>query len=137
MAFTKQLIEHEFLFRWDDSGNPQGAYIAYRQSFAEDGVEVEGSSKLLDPRPVALHDADKLAEIGAAINTATLADNDAKSAQIASLTEQLKAAVAANSELTGALEQAREQAVELQAALEQARKQAQELQAQLDAPKAE
>ena len=115
---TKQLIEHEFLFRWDDKGNPQGAHIAYRQSFADDGVEIQGSSTLLDPRPVSLDDAPKLAEIGAAINASTLADNAAKADQIASLTEQLQAAVTANGELARALEQTRKQASDLRAALD-------------------
>jgi len=83
MALTKSRIEHEFLFRWDEQGNPQGCHIAYRDAVQEDGVEI--ASKFLEPRPVQLEDADKLAEIGAAINTSVLADNARQAAQIAAL----------------------------------------------------
>ena len=71
MSLTKKTIEHEFLFRWNEAGHPQGCHIAYREAVLDDGVEI--ASRFLDPRPVALDDAPKLAEIGAAINTATLA----------------------------------------------------------------
>lgn len=79
MAITEQITEHEFLFRWNEQGNPQGCHIAYRQSVLKDGTEI--ASKLLDPRPVVLDDAPKLAEIGAAINAATLAANTALTAE--------------------------------------------------------
>lgn len=81
MALTKSTIEHEFLFRWDEQGNPKGCHIAYREAILENGVEI--SSKFLDPRPVQLSDAEKLAEIGASINASVLADNAAKSQQLA------------------------------------------------------
>ncbi len=113
---TKETHNYEFLFRWNDQGQPQGAHIVYRESVREDGTEI--ASKVLNPQPVALDDADKLASIGAAINASMLADNAAKAAQIASLTEQLQAAVTANGELARALEQARKQASDLQAALD-------------------
>ncbi len=71
MSLTKETFEHEFLFRWNEAGHPQGCHIAYREAVLDDGVEI--ASRFLDPRPVALDDAPKLAEIGAAINAATLA----------------------------------------------------------------
>ena len=71
MSLTKETFEHEFLFRWNEAGHPHGCHIAYREAVLDDGVEI--SSRFLDPRPVALDDAPKLAEIGAAINAATLA----------------------------------------------------------------
>lgn len=114
MSFTKTTFEHEFLFRWNDQGEPQGCHIAYREAVMEDGVEI--ASKFLDPRPVTLDDADKLAEISAAINSASVAAN-------VKLTTERDAALTGKATAEGERDAALNQVQALQAqiaALEQA-----------------
>lgn len=82
---------HEFLVRWNDAGALQGAHIVYRQAFTND-AGAEEFSKFGDPASVALTDATLLSAISGDINAAALADNDAKAAQIATLTADKAAA---------------------------------------------
>ena len=107
MSLTKKTIEHEFLFRWNEAGHPQGCHIAYREAVLDDGVEI--ASRFLDPRPVALDDAPKLAEIGAAINAATLAaltaaqaEADTARAALATVEAERDAAIAERDALIAA-----------------------------------
>lgn len=81
---TKTTRINEFLFRWNDAGNAQGAHIIEREEIRDDDVLI--ASRLLDPRPVGLADSAVLAEIGAAVNASALADVAALTAQVATLT---------------------------------------------------
>ncbi len=107
MSLTKETFEHEFLFRWNEAGHPQGCHIAYREAVLDGGVEI--ASRFLDPRPVALDDAPKLAEIGAAINAATLAalttaqaEADAAKAALSKVEAERDAAIAERDALIAA-----------------------------------
>ena len=96
---------HEFLVRWNDNGNLQGAHIVHRESFTDD-AGVEQFSKLTDPQGVALTDSSLLSAISADINTAALT-------QIEALTSEKDTAVAAKT----AAEAARDAALSEKATL--------------------
>jgi hypothetical protein len=125
MSLTQVQTRHEFLFRWNDQGARQGAHIGYREAIVDSATGAEVASKFLDPRPVSLTDVADLADIAAAINVATLADCEAKAAQIATLTQAATDAATAHAAELATATAAREAAVA----------QAQELQAQIDALK--
>jgi hypothetical protein len=106
MSLTQVQTRHEFLFRWDDHGNRQGAHIAYREAIVDSATGTEIASKFLDPQPVSLANGTDLADIAAAINVATLADCEAKAAQIDALNAAAAAATTAHAGEVAALNQA-------------------------------
>lgn len=116
MSLTTTKIIHGFLARFDDAGRLQGAAVEYREVKSLDGEVL--ASKILDPQPVALGDSAKLAEIGAAINTAALAEVIDKAAQITALAAEKQAAVDAQGAAEGARDAALSQRDALQAQLD-------------------
>jgi uncharacterized MnhB-related membrane protein len=69
MATTTSTI-NEFLVRWDESGNLQGAHLANLTTFTADDGSVRRWMEA--PRPVALTDATLLASISSTLNTSAL-----------------------------------------------------------------
>ena len=112
MPITKSQTPNEFLVRWSDAGQIQGAHIVFREAVVEDGVEL--TSRLLPAQPVALAGSTgfPLADVLGDVQASALATIEARDGEIAAL-------------------QTARQAVEAERDAAQAR--AAELQAQLDA----
>ena len=98
MPITKSQTPNEFLVRWSDAGQIQGAHIVFRESVIEDGTEL--TSRLLPAQPVALAGAAgfPLADVLADVQSAALATIEARDAEIATLKADKDAADKARDE---------------------------------------
>ena len=85
MPITKSLTPNEFLVRWSDAGQIQGAHIVFRETVIEDGTEL--TSRLLPAQPVALAGASgfPLSDVLAEVQASALATIEARDAEIAAL----------------------------------------------------
>lgn len=119
MAIIEKQTPHEFLCRWDDAGNLQGAHIAYRTAYVDDSTNTEVTSKFGDPQPVDLTNGTLLSQISADINQAALADGTAKAAQITDLQNQLATAQAAQTQALSDRDAAQAQVQTLQAQIQE------------------
>src|SRR5574343_30442 len=85
MPITKSQTPNEFLVRWSDAGQIQGAHIVFREAVVEDGTEL--TSRLLPAQPVAMAGAAgfPLADVLADVQASALATIEARDAEIAAL----------------------------------------------------
>lgn len=92
MALAQTKTPYEFLARWDDAGVFKGAHISFIDRIM-DGETVL-SVKVGDAQPVSLagEQGFPLADVLDAMHASVLADNDAKAAQITTLTVDKTAA---------------------------------------------
>ena len=92
MPITKSQTPNEFLVRWSDAGQIQGAHIVFRETLIEDGTEL--TSRLLPAQPVALAGASgfPLADVLAEVQASALATIEARDAENATLKADKEAA---------------------------------------------
>ncbi len=85
MSIIKVQTPNEFLVRWSDAGQIQGAHIVFREAVIEDGTEL--TSRLLPAQPVALAGAAgfPLADVLAEVQASALATIEARDAEITAL----------------------------------------------------
>ncbi len=95
MTITKSQTPNEFLVRWSDAGQIQGAHIVFREAVIEDGVEL--SSRLLPAQPVALAGevGFPLGDVLAEVQSSALATIEARDAALTQAQADLAAAQSA------------------------------------------
>lgn len=70
MALESKLVPYEFLYRWNDKGEPQGAHMVYREVIM-DGDTVK-ATVVLNPLPITPDNSKELATVADAVNTGSL-----------------------------------------------------------------
>lgn len=85
MSIIKSQTPNEFLVRWSDAGQIQGAHIVFREAVIEDGTEL--TSRLLPAQPVALAGAAgfPLGDVLAEVQASALATIEARDVEITTL----------------------------------------------------